>query len=92
MKLKKAPWQVILIKICDRFNNLTCSFINYRNGKDLKKGKEFLKETKNYYLKFSQKVDAEIGSKTYNQLSSLVDKFEKLIDATETKSATTNRS
>jgi (p)ppGpp synthase/HD superfamily hydrolase len=91
-KLNHAPWQALLVKVCDRFNNLTCSYAMFSKKQNIVKGKVFLKETEEMYLKLSKKLDAEIGTNTYNQLLDLVNNFKELIRATELKSATTTSS
>lgn len=91
-KLLRSTWQIKLIKTCDFYNNLYCSYYLYQRGIKQKKGEEYLKKAKSFYSKLFQQVDAEIGSNTYNKLQELIVKFEQIISATEIKSTTTSSS
>jgi lysine/ornithine N-monooxygenase len=81
-----------MIKTCDFYNNLYCSYILYQENVKRQKGEEYLKKAKTLYSKISQQLDAEIGSNTYNKLQELLDKFDQLISATKIKSTTTSSS
>jgi (p)ppGpp synthase/HD superfamily hydrolase len=87
-----SVWQVRMIKLCDRYNNLFCSYILYPNVREVYRDIDLINETKEIFFGISKDLDDEIGSKTYNHLYTLIVKFENLINATKLKSSTTKGS
>ncbi len=52
--LKKAPWESKIIKLADRLNNIS----SVHTIPDLNKRTDYIRETREFYLPFSEKVSA----------------------------------